>query len=646
MTALLLGPFTLWAWWLVLIALTTGVGLLVRRLVWREHRIDTDSVFAAFWLGIAALVLFLHCWHFAFPVGRVAFAIFVATGLCGLLALAAPGVAWLRSVPSSRVWAYLAICAAVGWWLANNAMGLEPASDTLMYHASAVEWYGEQPVVPGFANLQPRFGFNQSSFLLAALIEGGPFGDSSHILTPGIFLVAMLAQIIVSLCRLPYAVGSRRVRAAFDSVLLVPVFGLASSGVVLSSLDSTAPAALTLFAGISLIVGRVRTREDEQPAVAPDGLAIALLLVTTAVTFNFTLAFVALAAWLVALVRLWREDVNRSRVSIAAALSVVLIGTWLARGVVISGYPLYPMDILGAPVDWRVPVEQTHAEQGWMHYAAFARHTSAWGNIDPAHVCNPRLLLGLWVQKLFLPESWWRVPLPIVLAVGLVAVGLRAKPQGGESRLMALWCGVFVLAALVWFLKSPRPDRVLAVMWSGTAIAASFAALATSRHADRRIVGTPGGSGVRSRAREAAPWLPVVSVVTLALVPLGVFVGVAASRSEAGLMSSTLSALVSRPDPVDWYSLPRWNYPLKGRVTDSGLALMVATEHRCARGPLLCTSHFASNLRLREPGNLRAGFAVDGGEWKAEGYPNPSALGTEFLMVWRKTQEQGCVSRP
>jgi hypothetical protein len=60
MTAWLLGPFSLWAWWLILAALVTGVGLLVRRVAWRERRVDTDAVFASFWLGIAALVLFLH----------------------------------------------------------------------------------------------------------------------------------------------------------------------------------------------------------------------------------------------------------------------------------------------------------------------------------------------------------------------------------------------------------------------------------------------------------------------------------------------------------------------------------------------------------------------------------------------------------
>jgi hypothetical protein len=644
MTAWLLGPFSLWAWWLILAALVTGVGLLVRRVAWRERRVDTDAVFASFWLGIAALVLFLHVWHFALPVGRAAFAVFVLTGLTGLLACASPGMAWLRTIPGSRVWTHLTICAAVGWWLANNAMGVEPAFDTFMYHAPAVEWFSAQPVVPGFANLQPRFGFNQSNFLLGALVEGGPLGDVSHILINGMFLAAMLAQIIVSLWRLPYATGSRRVRAAFDAVLIVPVISLASSRAPLSSLDSTVPAALTLFAGISLIAGRVRTREDEQPSVPLDGLATALLVITTAVAFNFTIAFVALAAWLIALIRLWREDESRRRVSIAGALSVVLIGTWLARGVVLSGYPIYPLDVLGAPVDWRVPADQLQTEQGWMRYAAFARGTSAWGNFDPAYVCNPALLLGPWIRKLFAPDSWWRVPLPIVLAMGLVAVGIRSRPRGAESRLMAVWCSVFLLAALAWFVKSPRPDRALAVMWSGAAMAAAFAALAASRGGVQPNAGAPGEAATQSGMRTAASWVPVALLVMLAALPLGVFITAAATNAGAGWKYAGFSRLLSRPDPIDWFYSPNWSSPLARRTTDSGLVLMVATDHRCARGPLLCTSHFASNLRLREPGNLRAGFAVDGG-WKAEGYPNPWDTGTEFLLVWKRTQEQGCMSR-
>jgi hypothetical protein len=43
------------------------------------------------------------------------------------------------------------------------------------------------------------------------------------------------------------------------------------------------------------------------------------------------------------------------------------------------------------------------------------------------------------------------------------------------------------------------------------------------------------------------------------------------------------------------------------------------------------------NLRLRVPGDLASGFAVDG-EWVPERYPNPAS---DFLSVWRQARSGG-----
>ena len=36
----------------------------------------------------------------------------------------------------------------------------------------------------------------------------------------------------------------------------------------------------------------------------------------------------------------------------------VSIGPWLVRQTILSGYPLYPIEALALPVDWKVPYEK------------------------------------------------------------------------------------------------------------------------------------------------------------------------------------------------------------------------------------------------------------------------------------------------
>ncbi len=42
---------------------------------------------------------------------------------------------------------------------------------------------------------------------------------------------------------------------------------------------------------------------------------------------------------------------------------MLLMCGFLARGVVLSGYPLYPSSAFGLDVDWRVPLAQVEADR-------------------------------------------------------------------------------------------------------------------------------------------------------------------------------------------------------------------------------------------------------------------------------------------
>ena len=131
----------------------------------------------------------------------------------------------------------------------------------------------------------------------------------------------------------------------------------------------------------------------------------------------------------------------------------------------------------------------------------------------------------------------------------------------------------------------------------------------------------------------------MTAVIALALIPTIVYVVSAAMSARNGWRSAAFYRLLKEPEPNNWFVAHRWHYPLELRRTDGGLQLLVSPDHRCARGTLPCTSHFASNLRLRKADDLASGFSVDGG-WKAEGYPNPWGK-NDFIAVWRQARAQG-----
>ena len=203
-------------------------------------------------------------------------------------------------------------------------------------------------------------------------------------------------------------------------------------------------------------------------------MATALLVLTAAVTFKITVAIVALAGWIIAVIQLYRARRFR-QLALAVSLSVVLIGSWLGRGVVLSGYPLYPVAALAAPVDWRVPEEQALAETAWPRYAAWTRNTPAWGHITVQQVCHPTSLLKLWLVKLGAPDYWWQVALPAVLMVVLIGAAMRYRPSLKFSDLFLIWFGAVAIAGIAWFVGAPRPNHLLGEIWTGAAIAAAFA---------------------------------------------------------------------------------------------------------------------------------------------------------------------------
>ena len=600
-----------------------GVGLLMRR-CYGPARLTLRDATVAFWVGLVVANVFLMLWHFLLPVTSAATAVVLVAGVIGLygsrqaLSEAIEGEAWAKD---RRVILLVVVC----WlWVANLSRGPLQNTDTGLYHLQGVLWNKTYPVVPGLANLFGPLGFNNASLLYDAMLDVGPWSGQANHLANGVLVQVLLFGGVTALVRAARISGEERSEAIFDAVLLIPVVNLALQDWLTSFATDLPSLALQFVTGAQALrlslADEGRSRQEAEytwVTVALLGAAAVTFKISSAVWIALTLTWCTVG-W----IRRggFRPDVRRAVTWVVVGLSLTG-GVWAVRGVLLSGYPMFPMPSMGLPVPWRAPVEHAAAEY------AFAAHSAR------ASTENAAVVLGQSGMAGWLPE-WWAVLatrdpymllIPAVLSVTLAA-GFHLRRRSGALAAfgpigLLLPC---LVAMLTWFLMAPEPRYVLAVVWVAVAIlaAAHFGGAA---------------SGSPPRATRG----PIAVIAILALSPL--LVTPILNPQWRIRKQSVVRRLLWTNFLLPGEAL--WVYPNsvkpKGQaiVTETGIRLVVP-QGRCWDLPIACTPNPAPNVRLRQPGNLGGGFIVDGA-WQMQDWPNPNRR--EFGELWRRrtSQRQG-----
>jgi hypothetical protein len=286
-------------------------------------------------------------------------------------------------------------------------------------------------------------------------------------------------------------------------------------------------------------------------------------------------------------------------------------GSWMARGVVLSGYLLFPTASLSLPVDWRAPVEHARGE------FAYAAESSR------ATVENYQALVGDagrwdWIA------NWWResasYDIHHLIVPGLLAalgslgyLFLRQSRRGKAAGSPATWwlAGPALIALVPWFLVAPEPRYAAPLLW-GTAAVAAAACFRVAGVDDRR-------------AARAAVWATVLLGISPALIrPL-----ISPQDPELPPVRRLLKINFRLPGPRAWLHRTGGRSPIRTYVAGGGLQLNVV-DRRCWAAPIPCTPNPAPNLRLRVPGRIEKGFVVDG-PWQMENWPAGRAT---FREAW------------
>jgi hypothetical protein len=565
--------------WGGLFLVLVGLGLLFRRACGFPDDMATRRL-ADFWIGWAGLVAMLQLWHLILPVD------WRALTMATLLAIG--GWAWnareLRSLRAARrgspSWGFWIVLLLVAVLLADAAIGPPRNFDSGRYHLASVRWAASYAIVPGLGNLQRQFSLNSPYFLYVAMLDVGPWQQRSQHLANGILLLVLFAQVLLGARTLLAA----RLRAepidVFWLMLLPPVVAEALEQNVASPSPDLPIFALGLVVAGQLTTMLTRPRDGSRSR----GFAFLCIAVLTAVGITVKLSFVAFGALatLVAFV-MWRTaDGGRSRAGhttlLAAGIAMIVLGSWMIRGIVISGYPAYPIDLGGAPVEWRLPASTLAESRASIE--ALAR-LPILGLVAPAN-------RDAWIRDWSWTGRWaWRMlnleqprfVMPWLAALVAWGLALYCRWRDPEGRPPGPRRWLFFVAPAVaivfWFLTAPDPRFVFA---SVAVLAPATFAFSFERHAPLRRTILAAGASL------SCGLTALLLIHGFAWLPAG---------PDGGF----------HPPPVA---------RLRTFVTRSGLALHAPESgNECWTGPLTCTISPKVGLRLRQANDFQSGFVLD-----------------------------------
>lgn len=327
------------------------------------------------------------------------------------------------------------------------------AFDTGLYHAQAIRWIEEYPVVPGLGNLHGRLAFNSAWFPANAL-----FGFSFLKLQPfhvlnGFFLLIfafICLQGLSNLIASQYLFGNI-LRAAIS---LPALFVFKDQ---LSSPTPDLPAALLVCLIFIYYVPRL-----ERPNEVPDQLGSWSICFLAAWAITIKLSVLPLALFIPVIAG---QEIFRGRARnlwLLAGGVVFAVIPFFFRNIWLSGYLVYPLPGLDLfHFDWKVPAAAVLAEKQAVE--SFAR--------DPGYVLPQVKCAFSWVPLWFhqtitdYGSKLEKILLPgLIILVDCLTNLLKKKSCKIDFGEIGKYKVIYLLAAaglLFWFFTAPDPRFVL-----------------------------------------------------------------------------------------------------------------------------------------------------------------------------------------
>lgn len=545
--------------WLLLAFLITGAGFVILRIL-RQPIESHNDLFRAFWTAFAISILLLEVWHLFEPINALPFVILMISGVSGLVLQRAYLMGMLRTW---RKWIIPVICfVGFGLYLTRFAItGIMPYDDGL-YHIQDMRWAQTSAIVPGLGNLHGRLAFNNSlSLFWAMLASASPVLPRVQAVGYGMLLCVMLGQLVVNGWNF-FHHKQRDILAGISALLIVPITLIAIQSRSMIGLKNDL---VIFFFGVLLSVELLRLLLASQFSWPRISFALFYMTLLAAIGVSIKLSFAAFAG-LILLVALGFIGSRYRKYGWQSVLLVFVIGLsitsiWLLRGVILSGYPLYPQTLLSVPVDWRMPIADVINENRWI---------MSWARMpyqEPDVVLGNWNWLHPWLQFVFTQRLYFTLPL-VFITCGVLLWLIRRDKKNLLTVIkqpLFWWFLPFIGGMLFWFFTAPDLRFGWHLFW-------------------------PASVGLVITALDKERWWRLGRIV-LGVVLLGTFVFYMVQFSR----DARVDAWSTQPPPTF--------------ITNSGLKLYLPIiKDQCFDLPLPCTPYPDPLLELRDPNAMASGF--------------------------------------
>ena len=581
--------------WSFLFFVFLGIGFLIGCLS-RVKLCMEENALMLFWLGWVHSIFFLLIWNFFWPVNVFAFVFISVLGLVG------SGFAVREFSPfihlTTRWKVYIGVVGLMGFWLAFRLTTGQWNYDSGLYYIPTIHWISSYPVIPGLANLHGRLAYNCAYFLYTAMLDM----KSSHLIScafaNGILYWVLLADIVLSWFRIFKAKGTSELTDIYSALLILPLL-------MIRNIFTPSPDIALIFMVFLLSKHYLKFLVSVNTNNHRDifHLYFILALATFGVMVKLNFLIFALAIVVFTLQHVWRKQRDRphiytNKIILKIAVVVIgIIGLWIWRGIILSGYILFPSPLLPLPVSWRVPKESVVNLANWIYAWPRQHQVIHWNE-----VLGNWNWLGDWFARVTCDPVV--LVLPLGLAVGSLSVllylGFKKKSTMNLPKYYCPFLAPALFAFIAWFFLAPEPRYGSIFAW---VLAIGSLAFLICAYLHPKLI----------------------------LIYLTVFLLIVIKCPFEIQKQGRMSAIASHQNPFlganpkrlslnDWHRFTHQmiNLPgipeskVKTYLTRYGLILTVPVRgDQCWEAVLPCTPYPHPRLRLRKTGHMSSGFMID-----------------------------------
>lgn len=306
------------------------------------------------------------------------------------------------------------------------------AYDTLLYHSSVVSWINESKVVPGIANLHGRLGMNSLYLILAAGIDVSVFNKYSSYILLAVFYFSFTMFFLHE-----FLVEEKKEKL----IALVMLCYLFLNCKLCPSLYYDVPA--MIFTGVLLyeLLHHFEKKEDTT--------SFSLLFIFASVSFcikqmgalNLILVFVF---GIIDLIK--TKKISFLRTTSFVLLPLLFGATYIARNLIQTGYPLFPLPLL--PVNFKWTVSASNIQGTYDDIKYWARLP---GSLYMSVKDNGFLYWFIpWLKALKNSSNMQFLCLGVISAIAFVVTLIKTK----NKRIVFPFL-VLLLNILFWFASAP-----------------------------------------------------------------------------------------------------------------------------------------------------------------------------------------------